>query len=333
MQRHRIGATVLISALALTACGSDPADAGAADTGAADTGSAGTSDTGTKDTGTTDAGTTDAGTPDAGTTDAGTPDAGATDAGIADSGTPDAGTPDAGAPDAGTPDAGAPDAGTADAGTTDAGTTDAGPAPDTSGVVCSGTKPKFPKFAKTCTVDSDCVARLHQTNCCGTQVAHAVAKSHSDAYDAAEKACTSQYPACGCASQPTVAEDGHVAPGGLKDVTALCKSGVCLATVPSKKGACSTTGVKEPQSFRWCQSNKDCTYVLHQVDCCGSKTAWGVTKTSKTLVEAASYTCGKLFPKCKCLEKPVTTDDGDNASSGLIMVQCESGLCMTSIKY
>ena len=94
-KRITLIATILLSALTLTACGggsssSTPTvmddDPGTTDTGTTDTG---TTDTGTTDTGTTDTGTTDTGTTDTGTTDTGTTDTGTTDTGTTDMGTID----------------------------------------------------------------------------------------------------------------------------------------------------------------------------------------------------------------------------------------------------
>jgi hypothetical protein len=83
---------VVLAALALTFCGSEPRPGPSAPV------------------------------PDAGQADAGVPDAGLADAGVADAGQPDAGVPDAGQPDAGVPDAGDHDGG--DDGAPDGGTSD-----------------------------------------------------------------------------------------------------------------------------------------------------------------------------------------------------------------
>ncbi len=244
-----------------------------------------------------------------------------------DVGTTDAAQGDVGPADAGG-DVGISDAEGSDASRADAGQADAGPVP---GVVCMGNKPAFPPFSKACAVDADCVAVTHQINCCGTDIALAVAKSEATAYQAAEATCRAQYPGCGCASEPTVAEDGQIALWN-SPVVAVCKAGACMATVPSNAGKCDVSGVKQPQPYKWCQSSDDCAHVLHQVDCCGSQIAWGVTKTSKALIESTEAACVKLQPICDCAPKPTSTEDGAVVGRGVITTSCDAGRCLTATK-
>ncbi len=305
------GLVIILWACGFTACGTDTSKppAAAADAAAADAGA--------------DAGLA----ADALIADAVVADAVVADTVVADIGSPDTSHQDSGATDVGSVDALTSDA-TPDTTPSDALVADGGGVP---GVICVGKNLMFPAFSKGCQVDADCVAVQHQVNCCGTQIAHAIAKSEATAYQAAEQTCQSQYPDCGCASMPTVAEDGRVALSN-GPVVPVCKAGVCLATVPSSAGKCDVSGVKQPQPYKWCQSTKDCTYMLHQVDCCGSQIAWGVTKTSKSAIESTEFACNKLQPICDCIPKPVLAEDGDNAGSGLIAITCEGGLCQSYIK-
>lgn len=86
----------------------------------------------------------------------------------------------------------------------------------------------FPTFDKTCAADSDCVTKLHQINCCGTQVAIGVAKSQSAAFDAAEASCA--WPMCGCATMPTKAEDGNTSETG-GPIPVECDDGKCMTFI------------------------------------------------------------------------------------------------------
>lgn len=55
--------------------------------------------------------------------------------------------------------------------------------------------------------------------------------SQVDAYNAAEKICESQYPPCGCMSQPTKTDSGQVVSDPSK-VQVECKNGVCTTYIP-----------------------------------------------------------------------------------------------------
>jgi hypothetical protein len=97
-------------------------------------------------------------------------------------------------------------------------------------VQCTGEKPVFPAFDKTCAAAADCALVFHQINCCGTRVALGISSAESAAFGAAEATCEAQYPGCGCAQQPTVAEDGKSADESLIQVD--CLSGSCGSFVP-----------------------------------------------------------------------------------------------------
>lgn len=98
-------------------------------------------------------------------------------------------------------------------------------------VDCLANPPVFPTFDKACVIKGDCVLKYHMVDCCGTLHAIAISATDSDVFDAAEGVCSMQYPACGCAGGPTVAEDGQSAP----DMSAIdydCTNGSCSSFVP-----------------------------------------------------------------------------------------------------
>ncbi len=84
----------------------------------------------------------------------------------------------------------------------------------------------FPTFDRQCSMATDCVAVLHQIDCCGTYVALGIRGTEQSAFAAAEKDCESMYPGCGCAQRPTVAEDGTTDNGGAQ-LVARCAQGQC----------------------------------------------------------------------------------------------------------
>ena len=69
-------------------------------------------------------------------------------------------------------------------------------------VDCSKQPIVFPSFERGCTNAQSCVVEAHQIDCCGSQLITGINHSAKVAYEAAEKTCESQYPACGCAAGP-----------------------------------------------------------------------------------------------------------------------------------
>lgn len=140
-----------------------------------------------------------------------------------------------------TADGGPADGGTTDAATHDGSVGDAGPTADAgdassidSGVVCNGhDAASFPTFDRACAGDSDCAVALHQTDCCGSHQALGIAASEGARFAAAEAACDTMYPACGCDSGNVVTDDGSSAPpgSGASAVIVHCVSSVCTTTV------------------------------------------------------------------------------------------------------
>ena len=51
---------------------------------------------------------------------------------------------------------------------------------------------------RSCTSDTDCVVRLHQTDCCGNAVMVGVNQSVAAQFAVDESACMASYPGCGC---------------------------------------------------------------------------------------------------------------------------------------
>ena len=97
-------------------------------------------------------------------------------------------------------------------------------------VMCTGATPTFPSFDKTCAGATDCTIGLHQINCCGSMKAIGINQAEKTRFDADEKLCESQYPGCGCAAAPTVAEDGHSEDAG-KTIVVECQVGKCMTLV------------------------------------------------------------------------------------------------------
>jgi hypothetical protein len=71
---------------------------------------------------------------------------------------------------------------------------------------------------------------FHTINCCGTHVALGISATDATRFDVAEALCDSMYPACGCASGITTAEDGGSS-WNLLDFAAECAAGSCRSVV------------------------------------------------------------------------------------------------------
>ena len=102
-----------------------------------------------------------------------------------------------------------------------------------SGVDCSVAMTSFPAFDRTCSAPADCVLRFHQVDCCGSQVALGVNQADSADFDAAEAVCQSQYPGCGCAAMPTVADDGTTS-GDPAAFSVDCVGGQCATSAAAQ---------------------------------------------------------------------------------------------------
>ena len=79
---------------------------------------------------------------------------------------------------------------------------------------------------QSCTVDTDCLAVMHTTSCCGSAVWMGIRSSEQQHFAALEGACDRTYPACGCAAGPPQTDDGSFVPfGGMATVS--CQGGTC----------------------------------------------------------------------------------------------------------
>jgi len=109
------------------------------------------------------------------------------------------------------------------------------PAPDARpgadyALTCESGAAKFPALDKHCTAPADCAIVQHMISCCGTMIAIGLAKSDAATFAAAETDCEAGYPGCGCASQPTAAEDGRTQVDGTIQVD--CVDQRCTTYVP-----------------------------------------------------------------------------------------------------
>jgi hypothetical protein len=84
-----------------------------------------------------------------------------------------------------------------------------------------------------------------------------------------------------------------------------------------------------PSFDRSCSSPSDCTSVVHQVDCCGSRLVTGIKTTQVLRFNTAERACSTEYPVCDCPTLPTTTDTGQVAPSTAVPVECVASLCTT----
>jgi hypothetical protein len=96
--------------------------------------------------------------------------------------------------------------------------------------MCGGGTPFPTTFDRGCTLPDNCVIGFHQVDCCGSLVAVGINHSQRDVFDAAEMTWDQTCPACGCAAQPTLAEDGKSC--AMAMVTVSCDTGMCTTHCP-----------------------------------------------------------------------------------------------------
>ncbi len=89
---------------------------------------------------------------------------------------------------------------------------------------------------KVCTNDTDCLAKKHQTSCCGDMLWVGVEKTHERTFDGCEAASRAKFPSCRCAAGPTLTEDGKTyesaTPPAVKCTNRTGSTGVCMTAAP-----------------------------------------------------------------------------------------------------
>jgi hypothetical protein len=68
----------------------------------------------------------------------------------------------------------------------------------------------FPSFRRDCESSADCALAFRTFNCCGSQLVTGLRADALPAFNRAAQYCESLFPACGCATQATRADDGTI---------------------------------------------------------------------------------------------------------------------------
>lgn len=87
-----------------------------------------------------------------------------------------------------------------------------------------------------------------------------------------------------------------------------------------------------PEFDRTCAVVRDCTVVFHQIDCCGTLVAWGLSGAAGKPFNEAETECVAQYPACDCAPMPTTADDGKSTEDPTqIMVGCIDGMCSSFV--
>jgi hypothetical protein len=143
-----------------------------------------------------------------------------------------------------------------------------------------------------CASNADCVAKTHQTDCCGTRHYVGVSSSLASEYDSCEATWDKHFPACGCAEGLPTTDDGQVVTDPTK-VAAVCltpPAGLpksCFTTLQGTGADAGGTGA--------CGSSADCPVGT----VCGFPRA-PVCDPIGTCFPAPQPTCKAYSPGCAC---------------------------------
>jgi len=88
-----------------------------------------------------------------------------------------------------------------------------------------------------------------------------------------------------------------------------------------------------PTFDKACAIADDCAIGVHQTNCCGATMAIGLVKAEQGRFAAAEKICVDQYPPCACPTTPTVAEDGRNPIAGQsIVVECQSRMCMTTVK-
>jgi hypothetical protein len=111
----------------------------------------------------------------------------------------------------------------------DGGSRDGGDDGSPGAIQCSGSSGmEFPAFARMCTEASECDIAVHQTNCCGDQLAFGIRVTERERFEQAEAVCRRMYPGCGCPSRGISTEDGMIVGFDMARIAVECRAGLCM---------------------------------------------------------------------------------------------------------
>jgi hypothetical protein len=88
-----------------------------------------------------------------------------------------------------------------------------------------------------------------------------------------------------------------------------------------------------PAFDKSCETDQDCTFGLHQVNCCGGLRAVGFNLDELDRFRKAESLCQSQYPPCGCFDCRIITEDESafcQGSGWKVLVRCQAGQCMTA---
>ncbi len=87
-----------------------------------------------------------------------------------------------------------------------------------------------------------------------------------------------------------------------------------------------------PSFAKACSADSDCFVAQHQINCCGTKVAFGLSVSDKAAFEAAEAVCQSQYPGCGCAQFETMAEDGYSSFNDADFVAtCQAGICRTSV--
>ena len=96
---------------------------------------------------------------------------------------------------------------------------------------------------------------------------------------------------------------------------------------------CGTSPSKFPVFAKGCAADGECFVALHQVNCCGTQVALGLSKGEASAFEAAEKQCVSQYPGCGCAQFATQAEDGFFGwAAADFKASCQAGVCRSALK-
>lgn len=96
---------------------------------------------------------------------------------------------------------------------------------------------------------------------------------------------------------------------------------------------CATAPIAFPTFDKSCTDSSQCTFGLHQINCCGSQLALGFNVAEKARFDADEKLCRSEYPPCGCPAAPTKTEDGQTWDGVKTIISvCTASGCQTTLK-
>jgi hypothetical protein len=184
-------------------------------------------------------------------------------------------------------------------------------------------------------------AGLDEKSCIASGTCHPVYRDDQNC-GCAPLGCCAHYDHCGTGAQADCSSTGvicdRVPPHCEGDYVIAYASGCYEGCVHTSEcaGSTATCGPNGefPSFDTSCMGSADCAIGTRQTDCCGTRSATGISRAGKDKFDQAAAACDKLFPACACPTRGILCEDGQyTVDPNQIAVGCTSvGECRTYVQ-